>query len=133
MVLESWSFGSISGPEHAVHRAAPASVKRLASFDLGTLPANLPRAAVAGWNMLRMRLTPSPTPGGQVLVELRFNPTHADKPGVGRGMRLSANVSSADLGPVGGSARVYAATSGGAAAQVDYIGVFDGRDLQGRE
>jgi hypothetical protein len=114
VVIESWAAGT---------------AKRLASFDLASLPASLPRTAIAAWNMLRIRLTPETR-----TVEVWFNPTHADVSGVGRGLRLSTKVSAVDLGSLlsstkGATPRAYAAVRGGASMQVDYVGVFDGRDL----
>ena len=58
-----------------------------------------------------------------------WNPTHADSPGVTRGLRLNATVSGATAmnlhaAKIGDELQLSAAVRGGASAKIDYIGVY---------
>jgi hypothetical protein len=77
---------------------------------------NQAKAAVDGWNMLRLRKVGTS-------VKAWFNPTHADvaTPPDSRGMRLEGSWHH-DMVMTGA---VSAAARGGAGLQVDYVGIFD--------
>ena len=86
--------------------------ERLASFNLSSLPANQNHVAVSGWNMLRLQIAAD-------VASVWFNPTHADKAGPERGMRLTPAIKRPR-----GTTDLAAAVRGGAGAKVDYVGVF---------
>ena len=100
IVLESWANG-VPTP--------------FASYDLSRNPGHQAKAAVDGWNMMRVREV-----GGS--IQVWFNPTHADvaAPPASRGMRIEATLQH-DMHLTG---KVSAAARGGAGLQVDYVGVF---------
>ena len=134
VILEEWMPNS-------AEETTPTTAHRklLGSFDLATLPPNQEHAAVDGWNMLRLRLRRS-SPissassavsgnGGAMEASIWWNPTHADSPGVTRGLRLNATIPEAtamNLHAVksGDKLELSAAVRGGASAKVDYIGVY---------
>ena len=133
VILEEWM------PNDADITPATAQRKLLGSFDLATLPPNQEHAAVDGWNMLRLRLRrSSPVSsalsavggnGGAMEASIWWNPTHADSPGVTRGLRLNATVSGATAmnlhaAKIGDELQLSAAVRGGASAKIDYIGVY---------
>ena len=115
LVLEEWKGGS----------AAP---KTLGSFDLATLPDNQNKAAVNGWNMLRLCIASMPMETGQAdgtyadVADVWFNPTHADPAGPLRGRRLQVQL---PVGAIKGAGDgLMAASRGGAALKLDYAGVY---------
>jgi len=118
LVLEEWKGGS----------AAP---KTLGSFDLATLPDNQNKAAVNGWNMLRLCIASGMPMEGHAdgpytsvadVADVWFNPTHADPTGPLRGRRLQVQLPVGAMKGAGDG--LMAASRGGAALKLDYVGVY---------
>lgn len=82
---------------------------------------SLNKTVVSGWNMLRVRI--STDSDGAAKLDCFFNPTHTDKGGADRGLRLSAQLHTGSSGGVVGASSVTLMAVG-AAAKFDYVGAY---------